>query len=98
MKVLYESISASQIAEINLNNNTRLSIQIPQLLQIPFLPTYSDPQMPGIPLSCACPYPVDDLLRTEPRLHPTFTLLFLEEIDTILDEIDQDDTSPESKQ
>ncbi|RPA84669.1 hypothetical protein BJ508DRAFT_412433 [Ascobolus immersus RN42] len=99
MKVLYESISKSEIADINLNNNTRLSIQIPQLLQIPFLPTLSDPQMPGIPLSCACPYPVDDVLRTEPRLHQTFTLLFLEEKDDILDGIDEEeDTSLESKQ
>ncbi|TGJ71911.1 Nitrogen permease regulator 3 [Orbilia oligospora] len=91
---LYQSISASKIAHLKVNDFD-FALQIPIMMETAALPSISEPQLPGMHLTTlrtigATPSEGEDALMT-----PHFTLLFLEDVDDIIKEIilDQDQSS-----
>ncbi|KAK6363679.1 Nitrogen permease regulator 3 [Orbilia blumenaviensis] len=91
---LYQSISASKIAHLKVNDFD-FALQIPIMMETAVLPPISEPQLPGMHLTTlrtlgATPSEDEDALMT-----PHFTLLFLEDVDDIIKEIilDQDQSS-----
>ncbi|KAL8814471.1 MAG: hypothetical protein Q9223_006307 [Gallowayella weberi] len=86
--VVYNNISVSRIAHINLTQHSSPSFQIPIPSSIPVLPGPLSPQMPGMWLTTAMCLPADDDMNTtSPQSASQFTLLLLSDRDTILSEI-----------
>ncbi|KAI5855746.1 nitrogen permease regulator of amino acid transport activity 3-domain-containing protein [Tricharina praecox] len=83
---IYSDISQSKIAHVLLNNSLGLSLQIPIVSEIAVLPTLTDPQVPGLPLTTANSFG-DDETEGDVLLAKHFTLLFLEDVESILKEI-----------
>ncbi|KAL8931534.1 MAG: hypothetical protein Q9216_007169, partial [Gyalolechia sp. 2 TL-2023] len=94
ISVLYNNISNSRIAQINLSPSSSLSFQIPVPTSISALPGPLSPQMPGLWLTTATSLPADDDLNmTSSQLASQFTLLLLSDLSAILSEIN-DTASP----
>ncbi|KAL8899958.1 MAG: hypothetical protein Q9207_005929, partial [Kuettlingeria erythrocarpa] len=91
---LYNNISMSRIAHINLTPTSSLSFQIPVPTSISVLPGPLAPQLPGLWLTTATSLPAeDDVNMTSSQLASHFTLLLLSDLPTILAEI-HDTSSP----
>ena len=89
MATLYNGISNSKIAHINLTSTTSLSLQIPLATSISILPTPLTPQKPGLRLTTATALPADqDVQHSGSRLSPHFTLLLLSDVRSILADVD----------
>jgi len=84
---VYDKISASRIAHVNLNNAFDVSFQIPQAISTSSIPTATEPQMPGLWLTTATLLDEDD---AESYLSPHSALLLLEDEETIIKEIESD--------
>ncbi|KAF8542065.1 nitrogen permease regulator of amino acid transport activity 3-domain-containing protein [Trichophaea hybrida] len=83
---IYSDICQNKIAHVILNNSLGLSLQIPIVSEIAVLPSITDPQMPGLPLTTANSFG-DEENEGDTILAKHFTLLFLEEVDVILKDI-----------
>ncbi|KAI5819808.1 nitrogen permease regulator of amino acid transport activity 3-domain-containing protein [Pyronema omphalodes] len=83
---IYIDISQNKIAHIFLNNHRTLSVQIPIVTEINRLPTLMDQPMPGLPLTTANSFG-DEETEGDAILAKHFTLLFLEEVETIIKDI-----------
>ena len=84
---MYEKISVSQIAHVNLNNTFEVSFQIPQAISTMYVPTATEPQMPGLWLTTATLLDEDD---TDSIISPHSALLLLEDEDVLIKEIESD--------
>ncbi|KAI4267887.1 MAG: hypothetical protein L6R38_008047 [Xanthoria sp. 2 TBL-2021] len=94
ISVIYNNISVSRIAHVNLTHQSSPSFQIPIPTSISVLPGPLAPQMPGMWLTTATSFPADDDMNmTSSQLASHFTLLLLSDISTILSDIN-DTTSP----
>ena len=94
ISVIYNNISISRIAHVNITSSFSLSFQIPIPTSISVLPGPLSPQMPGLWLTTATSLPADDGVNmTSSQLASQFTLLLLSDLSTILSEIN-DTTSP----
>ncbi|KAK7528913.1 nitrogen permease regulator of amino acid transport activity 3-domain-containing protein [Phyllosticta citriasiana] len=89
--ILFDSISNSRIAHIHFGMLADASYQIPQPPSLHYLPRPTDPQMPGLWLTTAN-LPDGDRIDSGPQLPltPHSALLFLEDKETILKEIESD--------
>ncbi|CUS13957.1 unnamed protein product [Tuber aestivum] len=88
---IYIDISQSKIAHVFLNNNLGLSLQMPILTEISVMPSITEPQVPGLPLTTANSFGDDDS-EGDNLLAKHFTLLFLEDVDGILKDIEAEAT------
>ncbi|KAL8992717.1 MAG: hypothetical protein Q9169_006888 [Polycauliona sp. 2 TL-2023] len=94
ISVIYNNISASRIAHVNLTPHSSPSFQIPVSTSLSVLPSPLSPQMPGMWLTTATTFPADDDLNmTTSQLASHFTLLLLSDLSTIVSDIN-DTTSP----
>ncbi|KAI4142662.1 MAG: hypothetical protein LQ341_003152 [Variospora aurantia] len=94
ISTLYNSISTSRIAHVNLTQSSSLSFQIPVPTSISVLPGPLSHQMPGLWLTTATSLPVNDEVdTTNSQLASQFTLLLLSDLPIILSEIN-DASSP----
>lgn len=89
--ILFDSISNSKIAHIHFEMLADASYQIPQPPSLHYLPRPTEPQMPGLWLTTAN-LPDGDRIESGPQvpLTPHSALLFLEDKETILKEIESD--------
>ncbi|KAG0134175.1 nitrogen permease regulator of amino acid transport activity 3-domain-containing protein [Tuber indicum] len=83
---IYIDISQSKIAHVFLNNNLGLSLQMPIISEISVMPSITEPQVPGLPLTTANSFGDDDA-EGDNMLAKHFTLLFLEDVNGILKDI-----------
>ncbi|PWW76049.1 hypothetical protein C7212DRAFT_295720 [Tuber magnatum] len=83
---IYIDISQSKIAHVFLNNSLGLSLQMPIITEISVMPSITEPQVPGLPLTTANSFGDDDA-EEDNMLAKHFTLLFLEDVDGILKDI-----------
>ncbi|KAL8978689.1 MAG: hypothetical protein Q9205_005792, partial [Flavoplaca limonia] len=94
ISVIYNNISVSRIAHVNLSHRSSPSFQIPIPSSISVLPGPLSPQMPGMWLTTATSFPADDDLNmTSSQIASHFTLLLLSDLSSILSDIN-DTTSP----
>ncbi|KAI4170340.1 MAG: hypothetical protein LQ348_007131 [Seirophora lacunosa] len=94
ISTLYNSISTSRIAHVNLTQSSSLSFQIPIPTSISVLPGPLSHQMPGLWLTTATSLPANDEVETtNSQLASQFTLLLLSDLPVILSEIN-DASSP----
>ncbi|KAL9032113.1 MAG: hypothetical protein Q9180_006693 [Flavoplaca navasiana] len=94
ISIIYNNISKSRIAHVNLSQQSSPSFQIPIPSSISVLPGPLSPQMPGMWLTTATSFPADDDLNmTSSQLASHFTLLLLSDLSSILSDIN-DTTSP----
>ncbi|KAI9814423.1 MAG: Nitrogen permease regulator 3 [Pycnora praestabilis] len=83
---VYSSISASKIAHVLISSSS-VSLQIPQIISTPVLPTITEPQMPGLWLTTAnSRFDDTDALPTT-NLAKHFALLLLDDEASILKDI-----------
>lgn len=88
MSTLYNNITASRIAHIDLSPAMSLSLQIPLPTSIPILPNALAPQLPGLWLTTANSLPTDDDVHGNgPQLGAHFTLLLLSDLHSIMADI-----------
>ena len=88
ISTLYNNISNSKIAHLNLTSTMSLSLQIPIPTSISILPTPLSPPMPGLWLTTATSIPTDDDDQlTSSQLGSHFTLLLLSDLHTILADV-----------
>ncbi|KEQ75025.1 hypothetical protein M436DRAFT_42449 [Aureobasidium namibiae CBS 147.97] len=83
--ILYTSIASNKIAHISIGEGFEASIQIPQAISTPYVPTPTEPQLPGLWLTTA-----NSLSDDGQSLSPHAALLLLEDKDTMLKEIEGD--------
>ncbi|KAA8909174.1 nitrogen permease regulator of amino acid transport activity 3-domain-containing protein [Sphaerosporella brunnea] len=88
---VYRDISQSKIAHVLLNNQLAVSLQIPIVSEIAVLPSLTDPQVPGLPLTTANSFG-DEETEGDAMLAKHFTLLFLEDVESILKDIQAEAT------
>ncbi|TGZ84800.1 UPF0171-domain-containing protein [Ascodesmis nigricans] len=91
MMRVFLDISQSRIAHVLLNNNFALSLQIPAITEISVLPSITDPQVPGLPLTTANSFG-DEEHKGDTLLGKHFTLLYLEDAATILKDLAAEST------
>ncbi|KAI9849504.1 MAG: Nitrogen permease regulator 3 [Sclerophora amabilis] len=93
MSEVFISISASKIAHVFLNDHFDVSLQIPQVQSIADLPSYIEPQMPGVWLTTA-----DSFDEDEDSEHNTiakhFALLLLDDVENIVRDINTEPGPP----
>ena len=88
ISVLYNCISTSRIAHINLTPTLSISLQIPIPKSASVLPTPTSPQLPGLWLTTATSVPTDDEIHTTgSQLAAHFALLLLTDLPTILADV-----------
>ena len=88
LATLYNGISNSKIAHLNLTPQMSLSLQVPIATSISILPTPLSPQAPGLWLTTATSVPVDDDIPiTGSQLSSHFTLLLLSDLHSILADV-----------
>ncbi|KAF1984705.1 hypothetical protein K402DRAFT_395403 [Aulographum hederae CBS 113979] len=85
--VIYEAISNSKIANLNLDDTLDVSFQIPRAVSTPFVPTATEPQMPGLWLTTTSFLNEED---QDPQLPAHSALLLLEDADILIKEIESD--------
>lgn len=84
---VYNSIASNKIAHVSVGSSFDASIQIPQAISTPFVPTPVEPQLPGLWLTTALMLDDQD---GGAALSPHAGLLLLEDRDTMLKEIESD--------
>jgi hypothetical protein len=87
MSEVYHSISSSKIAHVIVNNSFDVSLQIPIITETSVLPSIIEPQMPGLWLTTANSFDDDENVEDN-MLAKHFALLFLDDVSTILKEIE----------
>lgn len=87
MAIICDSISTSKIAHTSLNDVVEISLQIPQAISTSYVPTATEPQVPGLWLTTATLIDDDDSAAI---LSPHSALLLLEDYETLLKEIEDD--------
>ncbi|KAH0603798.1 uncharacterized protein H6S33_007457 [Morchella sextelata] len=92
---IFTDISQNKIAHIFLNKSLGLSLQIPITTETSVLPSITDPQIPGLPLTTADSFGDDDN-EGDNLLVRHFTLLFLVDVDSILKDIAESSDSTNS--
>jgi hypothetical protein len=85
--ITYNQISANKIAHINLSDAFDASFQIPQAISTPYIPTPTEPQIPGLWLTTATLLDDDDM---DTMLSPHSALLLLQDDEVILKEVESD--------
>lgn len=85
--IIFDSISSSKIAHVHLDAGFETSFQIPQAISTPYVPTTTEPQIPGLWLTTASVVDDED---PEAGLSPHCALLLLEDAETLLKEIEGD--------
>ncbi|KAJ9668686.1 Nitrogen permease regulator 3 [Coniosporium apollinis] len=85
--IVFDSISSSKIAHVHLDAGLETSFQIPQAISTPYVPTTTEPQIPGLWLTTASVVDDED---PEAGLSPHCALLLLEDAETLLKEIEGD--------
>lgn len=88
MTLVFDATSDSKIAHVNLDNAFDIAFQIPQPEATPFISTATEPQVPGLWLTTA-PFTGDE--ESDPILNPHSALLLLEDGETLIKEIENDD-------
>jgi hypothetical protein len=83
--ILYTSIASNKIAHISIGPDFDASIQIPQAISTPYVPTPTEPQLPGLWLTTAT-----NLSDDGQSLSPHAALLLLEDKELMLKEIEGD--------
>jgi hypothetical protein len=83
--ILYTSIASNKIAHISIGEGFEASIQIPQAISTPYVPTPTEPQLPGLWLTTA-----NSLSDDGQSLSPHAALLLLEDKDAMLKDIEGD--------
>ncbi|KAH0172643.1 hypothetical protein KCU67_g1645, partial [Aureobasidium melanogenum] len=83
--ILYTSIASNKIAHISIGEGFEASIQIPQAISTPYVPTPTEPQLPGLWLTTA-----NSLSDDGQSLSPHAALLLLEDKDVMLKDIEGD--------
>ncbi|KAI4736594.1 hypothetical protein E4T50_12901 [Aureobasidium sp. EXF-12298] len=83
--ILYTSIATNKIAHISIGEGFEASIQIPQAISTPYVPTPTEPQLPGLWLTTA-----NSLSDDGQSLSPHAALLLLEDKDMMLKDIEGD--------
>lgn len=89
--ILYTSIANNKIAHISIGQGFEASIQIPQAISTPYVPTPTEPQLPGLWLTTA-----NSLSDDGQSLSPHAALLLLEDKDIMLKEVEGDGKDPAS--
>ncbi|KAK4991811.1 Nitrogen permease regulator 3 [Elasticomyces elasticus] len=84
---VYDSISVSKIAHVSIAGAFETSLQIPQAVSTPYVPTLTERQMPGLWLTTATMIDDDDI---DTALSPHSALLLLEDKEVLLKEIEGD--------
>ena len=85
---VFDSISSSRIAHVNLTPTLSLSLQIPLPTSVSTLPNAMAPQLPGLWLTTANSMPAEDETQTTgSELGSHFTLLLLSDLSTILADV-----------
>ncbi|KAH0566480.1 hypothetical protein GP486_000122 [Trichoglossum hirsutum] len=87
MSEVYHSISSSKIAHVIINNTFDVSLQIPIITETSVLPSTTETQMPGLWLTTANSFDDDENVEDN-MLAKHFALLFLDDVSTILKEIE----------
>ncbi|KAF2460886.1 nitrogen permease regulator of amino acid transport activity 3-domain-containing protein [Lineolata rhizophorae] len=87
LAIIYNAISCSKIAHVNLDFASDWSFQIPQPISTPCLPTPTSPQMPGLWLTTAN-LSVDE--DDGEVLSEHTALLLLEDTETLIKEVESD--------
>ncbi|KAH0542725.1 hypothetical protein FGG08_002864 [Glutinoglossum americanum] len=87
MSEVYHSISSSKIAHVIINNSFDVSLQIPIITETSVLPSAIETQMPGLWLTTANSFDDDENVEDN-MLAKHFALLFLDDVSTILKEIE----------
>jgi nitrogen permease regulator 3-like protein len=88
---VYVSIGSSKIAHVIINNAFDVSLQIPIITETAVLPSITDLKMPGLWLTTANSLSDDeDEMGDNSMLAKHFALLFLDDVDTILKELESD--------
>lgn len=87
ISTLFNSISNSKIAHINLSPASSLSLQIPIPTSTSVLPSPIAPQLPGLWLTTAASLPTDDDMNTTSSQLAHFALLLLSDLSSILSDI-----------
>ncbi|GAB7352023.1 hypothetical protein MBLNU459_g2538t1 [Dothideomycetes sp. NU459] len=85
---VYTSIASSKIAHVSIASRFDASLQIPQAISTPYVPTATEPQLPGLWLTTASMFEDDEVGGT--LLSPHAALLLLEDKETLLKEIEGD--------
>jgi hypothetical protein len=85
--ITYNQISANKIAHVNLSDAFDTSFQIPQAISTPYIPTPTEPQIPGLWLTTATLLDDDDM---DTMLSPHSALLLLQDDEVILKEVESD--------
>lgn len=83
--ILYTSIANNRIAHVSIGQGFEASIQIPQAISTPYVPTPTEPQLPGLWLTTA-----NSLSDDGQSLSPHAALLLLEDKDMMLKEVEGD--------
>ncbi|KAI5199589.1 hypothetical protein E4T39_06205 [Aureobasidium subglaciale] len=89
--ILYTNIATNKIAHISIGDGFEASIQIPQAISTPYVPTPTEPQLPGLWLTTA-----NSLSDDGQSLSPHAALLLLEDKDIMLKEVEGDGKDPAS--
>ncbi|KAF1817510.1 hypothetical protein P152DRAFT_469933 [Eremomyces bilateralis CBS 781.70] len=84
---VFEAISSSKIALVNLDKTLDVNFQIPHAISTPFVPTITEPQIPGLWLTTGS---FSDADEADDILGPHSALLLLEDSETLLKEIEGD--------
>ncbi|KAF2842507.1 UPF0171-domain-containing protein [Patellaria atrata CBS 101060] len=85
--IIYDAISDSKIAHVNLNSSVDTSFQIPQAIFTPYAPTPIHPQQPGLWLTTANIVDDEDSISI---MSPHSALLLLEDSEILLKEIESE--------
>lgn len=86
LATVYTNISASKIAHVDINASFDTSLQIPQANSTPYVPTPTEPQMPGLWLATSSMLEED----SAGAISPHSALLLLEDKETLLKDIEGD--------
>jgi hypothetical protein len=85
--ITFNTISHDKIAHVNLGQDFDTSFQIPQALSTPYIPTATEPQMPGLWLTTTTLLDDED---NDTSLSPHSALLLLEDEEILLKEVESD--------
>lgn len=87
MAIMFDSISNSKIAHINLDHTLDLAFKIPQADSTPFVSTATSPQVPGLWLTTT-PFVGDD--EASSLFNPHSALLLLQDREVLIKEVEHE--------
>ncbi|KAI9761370.1 MAG: bHLH/Zip transcription factor [Chaenotheca gracillima] len=93
MSEVYLSVSASRIAHVFLNDHFDVSLQIPRVQTITDIPSYIEPQMPGLWITTANSFDQDEDSEHN-TVAKNFALLLLDEVENIVRDINAEHGPP----